>query len=214
MVRRFEESLKLIKKRILMLGEYTKTSLKLSREYIEEKAEDKLKRILKIEKESDLLNLEIQENCLNLIALFQPVARDLRFISAMMEISYFLERICDLSEGIANIIKKLKLDEDDTFYLQKMLDQVYEIIEVEMEALEKTSIDSLRIACQAKDDIIDLLDEEMRENLRKKISENPEKTQNLELILVSYFIERAGDLACKIASRILFMVEGERVHIK
>jgi len=166
--------------------------------------------------EIDQMEVKVEENCLKILALHQPVAIDLRFIITALKINNDLERIGDLAVNIAERSQFLSA--------QKQLDMLFdfEVMAEKTQAMVKKSIDALvnidcnlaSKVCQA-DDEIDAINREMYDQVKDQIKQTPENIETLiHLLSVSRHLERIADHATNIAEDVIYMVKGEIVRHK
>jgi len=159
----------------------------------------------------DLKEIAIEEECLKLLALHQPVAKDLRLIIAIMKVTNDLERMGDLAVNIAE--RGLFLGEHAPLpipvELREMVRQTSTMVRESLDSLVNQDSALARQVCRA-DDIVDELNREMFRILEEAIREDPETVQGeLNLLSVSRNLERIADAATNIAEDIVFMVEGQ-----
>ncbi len=163
----------------------------------------------------DKIELEIENKCMKLIALQQPMACDLRVIGTCMKIITDLDRMCDLATNIAEITLATA-DEP----LAKPLIDIPRMSELALEMLE----DSLRAfatndiklveGISDKDDIVDALYDQVRRELITLMIEDPHIISGAShLSFTASHIERMADHTCNIAGRVIYMVTGERVKL-
>jgi len=166
--------------------------------------------------EIDQMEVKVEENCLKILALHQPVAIDLRFIITALKINNDLERIGDLAVNIAERSQFLSA--------QKQLDMLFdfEVMAEKTQAMVKKSIDALvnidcnlaSEVCQA-DDEVDAINHQMYEQVKAQIKQTPENIETLiHLLSVSRHLERIADHATNIAEDVIYMVKGEIVRHK
>ncbi len=200
---RMEQRLEVLKKDVMELHNLAKRGVEICLDGL--KCDDK-KRIeaCKIEQEADVLHTDIDFNCVTAIALFQPVARDLRFLISMMKISGSYERITDLTQEIA------MYDCNAPFLMnkfEKMKETLLDMFKVIEEAYEGR-VDDLRERLWELDDVVD-------RNYVEAIDEMNEKgICSVDMVLTARHLERIGDLLGKVGARIIFIEEGRRVWIK
>jgi phosphate transport system protein len=166
--------------------------------------------------EIDLMEVDIEEECLKTLALHQPVAHDLRFIIAVLKVNSDLERIGDLAAGIAKQGRYLAGSDtcDVPYDLVGMAVKVGRMLRDSLDALmEKDAAIAHRVC--AADDEVDTMDRLMYQEVRAAIRETPEKTEGLiRLQRVSQNLERIADHATNIAEDVIYLVEGEIVRHK
>ncbi len=195
-MRRAVEKERAIKKEILVMHELASECVELAFEAMRGNKKV-IKEISKIEQQTDVLDTDINYACTTFIALFQPVARDLRFAISMMRISSSYERIADLAQEISLYDCRMpQIIFDAEEHLKKMFDAVKEGYE---------STHGLRERMTELDNIIDAIYVEAMEEI--------EKDCDVNAALTARHIERIGDLLAKIAARQIFIEEGRRVWI-
>ncbi|MDR4485738.1 MAG: phosphate signaling complex protein PhoU, partial [Nitrospirales bacterium] len=157
---------------------------------------------------------EVDELCLELLALHQPAARDLRFITTAMKISTELERISDLAEAICN--RTIELNEEAQLKpyidIPLMAEHASNMVS---EALDSFVRGDAVLARQVleKDDYIDQINEQIFRELLTFMIENPKTiTRAIRLSFVSKAIERIADHATNVAELVVYMVEGKIIR--
>ena len=164
----------------------------------------------------DKREVEIEEECLKILALHQPVAIDLRFIIAVLKINNDLERIADLASGMAaRSIELSKLNSDHFILdLHKMITTTKEMLKQSLDSLVEMNADIARKVFTA-DDIVDDIYRKNYKIGHAKIQEEPSKAEEIILMLsISRNIERIADLATNVAEDVIYMVEGDIVRHK
>jgi len=162
----------------------------------------------------DRAEVDLEEDCLKLLALYQPVANDLRFIIAVLKINNDLERIGDLAVNIAERAAFLATQQrvPVPFDFRGMAAKTQEMIRKSLDALVDMDADLARQVC-AMDDEVDMINREMYDQVKEGIRRNPEHIESLiHMLSVSRHIERVADLATNIAEDVIYRVEGEIVR--
>lgn len=169
------------------------------------------RKVIEGDREIDLEEVEIEESCLKILALYQPVAKDLRHIIAILKINDELERIADFSANIA--VRALYLDDNKPLdfmqHLEKMIVIVEEMLEKSVNCLFTKNFDLALevINLDAKVDKLHSL------SYQKGIELNKNKTCEIKhifsFISVSRFIERAADHTTNIAENVIYFLTGE-----
>ncbi len=212
-----DRGLNKIRDMVLELSGIAKEAIRLSVEALKEKDIEKAKIVYELEKRSDVLNMDIEEECLSLAALQQPVARDLRFIASMMRISNNYERICDLAQKIAYIAKKTfdKPLLKPLIDVPRMCNLVIEMLEINEASIKTGDTSMLEKELKARDDEIDLLYNQTYNELIGYMVRIPHRIDDaIDLLFVAKHLERMGDLVAKSAARLVYIEEGRRVWIK
>ncbi|WP_202320028.1 PhoU domain-containing protein [Archaeoglobus neptunius] len=185
-----------IKNDILVMHELAERSVKLAFEAMNGNKRV-VREISKIEQQTDVLDTDINYACTTFIALFQPVARDLRFAISMMRISSSYERIADLAQEVSLYECKLPTI---IFEAEKHLKEMFNTVR---RGYDDTS--GLRDRMIELDNIIDAIYVEAMEEIEHHCDVNA--------ALTARHVERIGDLLAKIAARQIFVEEGRRVWI-
>lgn len=157
----------------------------------------------------DQMERDIESRCMKLLLHQQPVARDLRMISAALKMITDMERIGDQAEDIAEIIGYLKGENlNSSVPVQEMAKAAIKIVTESVDAYVTRDV-LLAEAILKEDDIIDEYFMESKRRLIKMISENPEHGEYaLDLLMITKYFERIGDHATNIAEWVIFSVTG------
>lgn len=162
----------------------------------------------------DRIEVEVEEECLKALALYQPVAVDLRFIVAMLKIGHNLERISDLSVRIAEGTVALHEAQGPgfPFDLSDMGERVAEMVRAALEALMEMDAGAAR-RVWLQDDEVDRLREQMDGLLREEIKKAPEHLDRwLVMLSTVRHLERVGDHAASVAKDVIYLVDAEIVR--
>jgi phosphate transport system protein len=161
------------------------------------------------------MEVRLEERCYQLIALNQPMAKDMRVIACTLKVITASLRIGRYGKVIANIAKKIS-DQPHIANLMSiphMADLVIEMIDDSIEAYENDSIDTIS-DFSARDDTIDSLRQSIFREAITYMMEDPKSiTRCTNYILVARYLERCADHACKIAENVHYMNTGERIEI-
>ncbi|NQU26746.1 MAG: phosphate signaling complex protein PhoU [Candidatus Marinimicrobia bacterium] len=169
---------------------------------------------LEVIKNDELIDHEeviLEENCLKVLALHQPVAMDLRYIVSTLKINNDLERIGDLAVNIAKLaVRQIERSPAEIpAGITSMAKIVQDMLKSSLDAMVKMNTKKARKVCQA-DEEVDILHKDTFGYVEKKIRRNPEQTGDfLILIGISRYLERIADHATNIAEDVIYMVEGE-----
>lgn len=172
-------------------------------------------KVIDMDKEIDALDHSIEENCMRLLALQQPMARDLRLIISVLKMSIDLERMGDLALEVAVITKmtanvppiKPLID------LPRMAERCQQMLADTMSAFENKDVE-LAKAVAKQDDEIDMLFDQVRRELISYMIEDPKKITGAQhLTFVARYLERIGDHITNLCESVVFMVTGERSEL-
>jgi len=171
--------------------------------------------VIKHDQEMDDLSLKIENLCMELLALQQPMAKDLRRIIGILKIGIDLERIGDLAVDVARVTTQSqnKIQITKLEYIPRMAEICKKMLEGSMEALMNSDADLARQVTKW-DYEIDGLYVKARTKLLKIIIERPEViNEGTALLMVNRHLERTGDHICNICETIVYMVEAKREHL-
>ena len=160
--------------------------------------------------------IELEERIYQLIALYQPMAKDMREIACMLKIISSAERIGRYGKDIANMVKHIKGQPDfvQPLPVVHMAGLVNSMIDDVIHAFETESIVPLRDFSRRDDTVDSIWHSVFRETLTFMM-ENPKTiTRGTYYIMVARYLERSGDHACKMAENVHYMVTGKRIEIK
>ncbi len=168
-------------------------------------------RVIADDDKIDALHMDLENRCMRLLATQQPMASDLRTISAVFAITIDLERMADHAEGISKAVKRLA-DQPlvkPLIDIPRMEELVQQMLREAMDAFLRLDA-ALAEAMARKDDEIDALRSQVfRELLTYMLSDPRTTPRALELLLVAQHLERAADHITNVGERIIYMVTGE-----
>ena len=202
------------KKKLLALGANVETSVREATLSIEKLDADLAQKIIDNDINIDNTEVEIEEDCLKILALHQPVAVDLRFIVAVLKINNDLERIGDLAVNIAERAvflagqSKVNISID----LVDMAHNAQSMLKKSIDALINHDAQLAHKVC-VSDDIVDQMNRQMYLKVQEAILKNPEQiTPLIHLLSASRHLERIADHTTNIAEDVIYMIEGQIVR--
>jgi phosphate transport system protein len=214
----YQEKLVQLREDVLYMSEIVLERLRMGLDALEAKDEDLAWEVIEGDHEINELYLELERDCIDLLALQQPVAGDLRFIAASFKIITDLERIGDLATNLGDYTKEAKHDVFPDVDVQEIGETTIEMIEDAMAAYADEDLE----ACYAiadRDDEVDAMCERASEIVvrdlieRDNVRSEDEVQQTMQdvyrLLLTIRDLERVGDHAVNIAARTLYMVEND-----
>ena len=212
----FHREIDQLKKMILGLGVLVEDRLRRACTILETKNEAEAQAIMNSDWEVDDTEIRVEEECLKILALHQPVARDLRLIVSIIKINSELERIADIAVNIAKRI--LTINKCKTADFVFVLD--YQHMAAKVLEMVKTSLDSLVTEDAGLARKIFLMDDEvnrMRDAAYRTVIEEIGLRGNnaaclINIYLIARHLERIGDRAMNIAEEVIYLVEGEIVR--
>jgi phosphate transport system protein len=214
MTKHFQRELEKIKKMILSLGAMVEERLRRVVQAVEEQDNEQALKILKTDYEIDEMEVEVEEECLKILALYQPVAVDLRFLTAVIKINNDLERIADEAVNIARRVKSLTKDGSTAFYYDysEMAEKVQAMLKISLDALVNLDVD-LAFKVVTMDDDVDKLHRDSFGGIQEAMSSGKSSFGYLlNYYLISRHLERIADHATNIAEEVIYLIEGEIVR--
>jgi len=214
MAKHFQRELEKIKKSILGLGAIVEDRVRLAIKSIESRDADIAEQIINMDYEIDEMEVEIEEECLKVLALHQPVAVDLRFLVSVIKINNDLERIADETVNIAYRIKTISKNKDCKFIFDYalMAEKASNMLRMSLDAMVRLDTDMAFKVC-LMDDEVDVFVKNAYEQLKLSIIQTPEDAGTfINMFLISRHIERIADHATNIAEEVIYVTDGEIVR--
>lgn len=213
----FDLELKELKEKILYEGGLVEKAIQNAIKALLERDSDRAKSVID---NDDIINsneIEVDELCLKLLALRQPAARDLRFITTAIKINYDLERIGDMAVNICERVQEINQEPQLKPYID--IPKMAEIVQIMVkESLDSFVREDVQLALKVtKDDqqVDQLLDQIFRELLTYMMQDMRTISRATRLLFISKYLERMADHAVNIAELVIFMVEGKIIrHLK
>jgi phosphate transport system protein len=199
---------------ILSLGALVEERVRMAVDAIEERDAEIATKIIKADHEIDEMEVEIEEECLKILALHQPVAVDLRFLVAVIKINNELERIGDQAVNIAQRIRTVaKRGEGDLIFdYSKMATKTASMLKMSLDALVNLDVD-MAFKVVTLDDEVDKLQRVAYDRIKAAMSQTGALHGHLiNLLLISRHLERLGDHATNIAEEVIYLIEGEIIR--
>lgn len=213
MRKKFDQELEAVKENLAKMGLLCEQGIEMAIEYIE-KPDQKLETsIAETEQEIDDMERQIESQCLKLFMREQPVASDLRAVSAAMRMISDLERIGDHAEDIAEVAKYLNEDGSPAGSMNELREMSRAASAMVRNAVEAYAKKDLDLANQvaASDDVVDSYFEKIKMDIATQISENVESAQHgLDSLMVAKYLERIGDHSVNLAEWVRFMITGNK----
>ncbi|MGN0452532.1 MAG: phosphate signaling complex protein PhoU [Ruminococcus sp.] len=206
---RFDEQLELLNAELIRMGALCEEVIALAATALAEGDPKIAAQVAPLDKEIDQKERDIESLCLKLLLQQQPVAGDLRQISAALKMITDMERIGDQAEDISEIITFLNgRTADEHIKIREMAKATISMVTESVEAFVKRDT-ALAEKVIADDDIVDRYFDTIKTGLIKMIAENPNDGEYaLDLLMISKYFERIGDHTVNIAEWVLFSISG------
>ena len=213
----YQQQLEELREDILYMSEVVMERLRMGLDALEQKDEDLAREVIEGDGEINRMYLDLEQDCIDLLALQQPVASDLRFIAASFKITTDLERIGDLAVNLGEYTLEAEENLFPDVDVQEMGEMTLDMIEDAMVAYDTENTDQCR-ELAVRDDELDQFAERasgivVRDLIERELDEPDEVERLLQdvsrLLLTIRDLERVGDHAVNIAARTLYMVEND-----
>ena len=214
MQRHFHEELEALKQTLLAMGGLVEDQIRRVMTALLERDSAMAQEVIGRDHRVNAYDVEVDEKCVELLALHQPAAGDLRFITTAMKIVTDLERIGDQAVNIAQRTVELNLEPQLKPYidLPRMAEKSQRMVKESLDAFVARDTELARQVC-AEDAAVDALKEQIfRELLTFMMSDARTIPRAIRLILISRFLERVADHATNIAEMVIYMVESKMVR--
>lgn len=214
MAQHFLREIETLKKKILAVGAVVEERISQAITAVVKHDAVLAQQVAEGDDEIDEMEVEVEEDCLKILALYQPVAIDLRFVVAVLKMNNDLERMADTAVNIARRAEYLANypQVDLPSNLTDMTQKVQTMVKQSLDALVEGDTALARKVC-VSDREVDQLNKEMHVRIQQEIRAHPEQVERLiHTLSISRHLERIGDLATNVAEDVIYTVEGEIVR--
>ena len=207
---RFDEQLALLNRELIEMGALCEEVIALSAQALTEGNAELAARVAPLDQEIDRKEREIEAICLRLLLQQQPVAKDLRLISAAMKMIADMERIGDQASDIAEMVEHIRAEVlPGSLHIAEMARAAVKMVTNSVDSFVRRDIDIAR-AVEKADGEVDALFNKVKSEIIALIAEKPEEGETcLDLLMVAKYFERIGDHAVNIAEWVVFSLTGE-----
>lgn len=214
MKRHIDEELEGLREKLLRMGAAVQKQIQDAVSSLLKRNSDGANAVIEGDHRINAMDVEIDRECLRILALLQPTAGDLRFITTAMKIATDLERMSDLAEDIAERAIELNNEPQLKPYidLPKMAGKAEEMVRAALDAFVEHDSGKARAVCEEDDGVDQLLEQIFRELLTYMIQDPRAISRGMRLSFVAKYIERIADHATNIAELVIYMVEGEIIR--
>lgn len=204
----FDEQLAQLNRELTEMGALCEEAIALSAKALSEGDKTLAARVAPLDAEIDQKERDIESLCLKLLLQQQPVARDLRQISAALKMITDMERIGDQAEDIAEIVTCMKYRCTNCTMLREMAKAAIKMVTESADAYVRRDT-GLAQQVIAEDDIVDEYFDRIKQELIAQIAQNPANGERaIDLLMIAKYFERIGDHAVNIAEWVIFSVTG------
>ncbi|QLG61542.1 phosphate signaling complex protein PhoU [Halorarum salinum] len=216
--KQYQERLAELREDVLYMSELVAERLRMGMDALEQKDEELANRVIEEDAEVNRLYLELEQDCVDLLALQQPVAGDLRFIAASFKIITDLERIGDLATNLGGYTLEAQRDVFPDVDVQRIGEATLDMLEDAMNAYADEDTAACYEVAEADDDVDAMCEEAssavVRDLIQREGVDSEEDVEDImadvsRLLLTIRDLERVGDHAVNIAARTLYMLEND-----
>jgi phosphate transport system protein len=214
MQRHFDDELQQLKAKLLRMGGLAEEQIQNALRALITRDSDLAARVIEQDHRVNALDVEIDEDCIGLLALHQPAARDLRLITTAMKIATELERISDLAESISERAIELNREPQLKPYIDipRMGHWAVTMVKESLDSFVGGDVHLAQKVMKDDDFVDDLMDQLFRELLSYMLEDPRTISRAIRLTFVAKSIERAADHATNIAELVIYMVEGKIIR--
>jgi phosphate transport system protein len=212
--REYEQELRRLREQLLLMGAKIEEMIRGSIRALVERETALAEQMISFDKRINQLELEIDEQCMQILARRQPVASDLRFITMALKLVTDLERIGDLGVNICERVVELNAEPPLKPYIDipRMTNMALEMLRDALDCFLNGDVEKAIAVCH-RDAEVDLLNKQLYRELSSFMVEDPATiSRALELMFISKSIERIADHATNIAEEMIFLAKGENVR--
>ncbi len=209
MQRHFDEQIAQLKDQLLLMSGRAEGITRKALESLTRRDRVLAEEVLADDKAIDRMEIDIEEHCIHLLALQQPLAKDLRLIASALKISNDLERVGDHAVNIAGCALELvgKAPVKPIAFLPELADKAIAMLRDALDAFVRGDAEAARLLVR-RDDEVDLLNRHLFAELMSRMIADPQQVErSMTLVLVGRNLERIGDLATNVAEEVVFIAE-------
>jgi phosphate transport system protein len=214
MERHLDVELTDLKKKLLLMGGSVESQLQDVLQALTERDSNLAIRVVENDLRINELDLEIDETCLRMLALYHPRAGDLRYITTAMKISRELERMSDMAENIAE--RAIELNEEPQLKpyidIPRMAELTSQMVKECLDAFVNCDVELARKVCRDDPFVDDLTEQLFRELVSFMLEDPITITRAVRLTFIGKYYERIADHATNIAELVVYMVEGKIIR--
>jgi phosphate transport system protein len=203
-----------LKRKLLYLGSLSEQSVRRAGQALTSLDVTLARDVIATDHQIDLKEVEIEEDCLKILALHQPVAQDLRLVVSALKINNDLERIGDLGVNIAERVIYLSQQPPVPipFDFENMWKLSLDMVRRALDAMVRQDLQLAKLVCE-DDDAVDAINKEMYHRVYEGIKKSPEHVESLiHYLSISRHLERVADYATNICEDVIYMIDGRIVR--
>lgn len=215
--KKYEEQLKTLRNNILTMGGLVESQIHNAVNSLVDRDSTLAEGTIDRDHDVNSLDVEIDDLCIRLLALHQPTARDLRFITTALKITTDLERIGDMAVNICERALELNLEPQLKPYIDipRMARIAQRMIQESLDAFVREDTDLALKVCKDDEEVDNLNSQIFRETISFMIADPQTINRAMKITFISKYLERIADHATNISEMVVFMVKGKSIrHVK
>ena len=207
--RHLDDELNSLRDKVLLLGGEAEAALESAMRALTERDSELARKVLEDDDRVDKLEVEIDRQCIDIIALRQPAARDLRFVISVAKMAPVLERIADHACNIARAAIDLNNEPElnSVFELKEMAEHALSMLRAALDAFTSSDAIAAREVIASDSVINDLYNHIFHRLIEMMVTEPTTATRNARLIFIAKHLERIGDYVTDICELTVYMAE-------
>lgn len=210
----YEQLLRRLKDRLLLMSEKAEQAIHDAMQSLVDRSPSLAAQVIARDDEIDLMELEIDDLCLQTLALEQPVAVDLRFLATVLKMVRDLERVGDIGENIAERVGELLVEPElkPLIDLPIMAGESQKVLRMSLDAFVNEDVELAEAAIVADKSLDTMYEQILRELLTYMMEDPATISRCLKLIFIAKGLERVSDHAANIAEMVVFLVRGQDIR--
>ncbi len=212
--RHFDEELTTLKSKLLRMAGLAEDQIDKALAALVTRDSTLARQVIERDHQVNAMDVEIDEDCIRLLALHQPAARDLRLVTTAMKIATELERISDLAENICE--RSIELNEEPQLKpyidIPRMGNLARIMVKESIDAFVRDDATLARRVLASDDSVDDLMEKVFRELLAFMIEDPQTVSRAIRLSFIAKYLERMADHATNIAELVVYLVEGKIIR--
>jgi len=207
--RQLDDELDSLRDRVLLLGGEAEAALQRAMKALTERDSELARQVLEQDDQIDQLEVEIDRQCIDIIALRQPAARDLRFVISVAKMAPVLERIADHAANIARVAIDLNNEPElkPVVDLGKMADHALRMLRAALDAFTSNDAGEAREVIASDAEINELYNHIFHQLIEMMVTEPSTATRDARLLFVAKHLERIGDYVTDICELTVYMAQ-------
>ena len=211
----FTHQIEEIKRKVLRMGSMVENIINIAVTALKEQNTEMAKKVYIEDDEIDAMELEIEEQCMRLLALQQPIAKDLRTITTALKIITDLERMGDHAVNIAKIVIEIGKEPliKPLVDIPKMADMAQEMVRLSLDAFVKEDKALARKVAEMDEEVDKIYEEILKDVLELITAKKDTIRQGTKLLFIGRYLERIADHTTNVCERTIYMITGKLEEI-